>query len=247
MSDPHDVLVAAGVLVRDRATGAVLLQLRGDDATWGLPGGRLEPGESLEQAARRELLEETGLAAGDLALVDVYSGPEFVVRYPMGTPPTSSARPSRPVTSPGPSPPTMPENPQLSPGTKSTSSPLRSTPTTACYCGGWASVSDAHKPSRLRLHSSMVSAAPASVRTDRVPANERLTTTSPDRECAGQGMLPIAASGSSSATRKASRRRPSSTVVTSPWEVRHLTRRLGEPEVGLSGCAMGCRRRWGAR
>ncbi len=109
MSDPHDVLVAAGVLVRDRATGAVLLQLRGDDATWGLPGGRLEPGESLEQAARRELLEETGLAAGDLALVDVYSGPEFVVRYPMGTPPTSSARPSRPVTSPGPSPPTMPE------------------------------------------------------------------------------------------------------------------------------------------
>lgn len=70
--------------VRDRATGAVLLQLRGDDATWGLPGGRLEPGESLEQAARRELLEETGLAAGDLALVDVYSGPEFVVRYPDG-------------------------------------------------------------------------------------------------------------------------------------------------------------------
>ncbi len=84
MSDPHDVLVAAGVLVRDRASGAVLLQLRGHNATWGLPGGRPEPGESLEQAARRELLEETGLAAGDLALVDVYSGSEFVVRYPDG-------------------------------------------------------------------------------------------------------------------------------------------------------------------
>lgn len=52
-------MVAAGVLVRDRASG-------------------------LEQAARRELLEETGLAAGDLALVDVYSGSEFVVRYPDG-------------------------------------------------------------------------------------------------------------------------------------------------------------------
>ncbi len=84
MSDPHDVLVAAGVLVRDREAGTVLLQLRGDDATWGLPGGRLEPGESLEQAARRELLEETGLTAGDLTRVDVFSGSEFVVRYPDG-------------------------------------------------------------------------------------------------------------------------------------------------------------------
>lgn len=76
------MLVAAGVLVvrADR----VLLQRRADDGTWGVPGGRLEPGETLEQTARRELLEETGLVAGPLTLVDVYSGPEFVVRYPDG-------------------------------------------------------------------------------------------------------------------------------------------------------------------
>jgi 8-oxo-dGTP pyrophosphatase MutT (NUDIX family) len=77
------LLVAAGVVVR-RPGGAILLQRRTDDGLWGLPGGALEPGESLEDAARRELLEETGLVAGELALVDVYSGAEFFLRYPNG-------------------------------------------------------------------------------------------------------------------------------------------------------------------
>lgn len=82
MSVPHEVLVAAGVLVRDPAT--VLLQLRGNNVTWGLPGGRIEPGETLKQAARRELLEETELGAGELTQIDVFSDPEFVVCYPDG-------------------------------------------------------------------------------------------------------------------------------------------------------------------
>jgi 8-oxo-dGTP pyrophosphatase MutT (NUDIX family) len=64
VSKPDDVVLAAGgVVTRSTPDGAVQFLVvhrpRYDD--WSSPKGKLEPGESLEDAARREIQEETGL------------------------------------------------------------------------------------------------------------------------------------------------------------------------------------------
>lgn len=77
------IAVAGGAIVLD-ANGRVLLQRRSDDGTWSIPGGFMDLGESLEETARREIFEETGLTAGKLALVTVDSGRGLFHEYPNG-------------------------------------------------------------------------------------------------------------------------------------------------------------------
>ena len=77
--DPAPVVPCVGAVVHD-AGGRLLLIQRGHDphrGRWSLPGGRIEPGESPEQAVVREVREETGL--------DVRVGPTVgTVRIPAG-------------------------------------------------------------------------------------------------------------------------------------------------------------------
>ena len=66
---PPRPIVGIGVVVLK--PDAVLLVRRGkppNAGSWSLPGGAQELGETAEEAARRELMEETGLAVGKLAL-----------------------------------------------------------------------------------------------------------------------------------------------------------------------------------
>lgn len=62
----------------------ILLNLRSDTDTWGIIGGGIELGESLEETAARELWEEAGLKAERFELLDVLSGRELFFRYPNG-------------------------------------------------------------------------------------------------------------------------------------------------------------------
>jgi ADP-ribose pyrophosphatase YjhB (NUDIX family) len=60
---PAPVVPCVGAVVHD-AAGRLLLIRRGrapSRGLWSLPGGRVEPGETLEEAVEREVREETGL------------------------------------------------------------------------------------------------------------------------------------------------------------------------------------------
>jgi ADP-ribose pyrophosphatase len=67
---PHWPQLGVGAIVCHQ--GKILLVLRGREPArdqWAIPGGKVQPGESLQAAVEREILEETGIAirAGELA------------------------------------------------------------------------------------------------------------------------------------------------------------------------------------
>jgi mutator protein MutT len=77
------ILVAAGAIILNEH-GSVLLERRTDDHLWGIPGGGMELGESIEETARREVQEETGLVVGEMTLFGIFSGSDMYHEYPNG-------------------------------------------------------------------------------------------------------------------------------------------------------------------
>jgi ADP-ribose pyrophosphatase YjhB (NUDIX family) len=67
------------VVVND--AGEILLIRRTDNGNWAVPGGAIDLGESVAQAAVRETLEETGIECAITGLVGIYSDPRHVILY----------------------------------------------------------------------------------------------------------------------------------------------------------------------
>ena len=77
------LMVGAAILVLDEQD-RLLMMKRSDSGTWGIPGGATEPGEVVEEAAKRETLEEVNLEIREMSLFGVFSGPELYYKYPNG-------------------------------------------------------------------------------------------------------------------------------------------------------------------
>lgn len=80
----HDEIIIVGASVIVKKGNQVLLQRRQDNGCWATHGGCAEIGEDVKCAARREMLEETGLTAGDMTLFGIYSGADTRYTYPNG-------------------------------------------------------------------------------------------------------------------------------------------------------------------
>ena len=77
------LMVGAAIFILDKQD-RVLLMKRSDNKCWGFPGGSTEPGEVVEEAAKREAFEEVNLTIGETSLFGVFSGPELYYKYPNG-------------------------------------------------------------------------------------------------------------------------------------------------------------------
>jgi ADP-ribose pyrophosphatase YjhB (NUDIX family) len=76
----NSVVPSANVVVVNDA-GEILLIRRTDNDNWALPGGAMDLGESLPDAAVRETAEETGIEVELTGLVGIYTDPRHVILY----------------------------------------------------------------------------------------------------------------------------------------------------------------------
>jgi ADP-ribose pyrophosphatase YjhB (NUDIX family) len=76
----NTLVPSANVVVVNDA-GELLLIHRTDNDNWALPGGAMDPGESMTDCAVRETFEETGIHVEVIGLVGIYTDPRHVILY----------------------------------------------------------------------------------------------------------------------------------------------------------------------
>jgi 8-oxo-dGTP pyrophosphatase MutT (NUDIX family) len=76
----NSLVPSVNVVVIDDA-GRILMIRRTDNGNWAVPGGAIDLGESLADAAVRETIEETGIVCEVTGIDGIYSDPRHVVHY----------------------------------------------------------------------------------------------------------------------------------------------------------------------
>lgn len=88
LNDPNarkanSIAVAVSAFVQDEE-GRILMIRRTDNGLYSIPGGQVEPGETLTEATVREVKEETGIEIEVTGLIGLYSNPNHVIAYDDG-------------------------------------------------------------------------------------------------------------------------------------------------------------------
>ncbi|MEK4715069.1 MULTISPECIES: NUDIX domain-containing protein [Sporosarcina] len=84
MKEINELKAGVAIIILDE-DNRVLLQKRADVGLWGIPSGHVEIGETVSEAAIREMKEETNLDIRITKLIGVYSDPDSqVFSYPKG-------------------------------------------------------------------------------------------------------------------------------------------------------------------
>ena len=88
LNDPNapkanSIAVAVSAFIQDEE-GRILMIRRTDNDLYSIPGGEVEPGETVTQAAVREVKEETGIDVDVVGLIGIYSNPNHVIAYDDG-------------------------------------------------------------------------------------------------------------------------------------------------------------------
>ncbi|KFZ77665.1 NUDIX hydrolase [Amycolatopsis sp. MJM2582] len=79
----NSIAVAVSAFIQDDE-GRILMIRRTDNDLYSIPGGQLELGETLAQAAVREVREETGIECEVTGVIGLYSNPNHVIAYDDG-------------------------------------------------------------------------------------------------------------------------------------------------------------------